>query len=287
MLKSISEVYLDFAARWEVEGSIHFRYRIPSCQLLLVERGRLWARQAGRLVSAGPGELMCLGRERLNEYGWNGPTRYWEAHLTLTGGLLIEGLPPPPVVPLRAYFGEARAAWETWCQERDQAGDIAHLRVQAATFSLLAALASALGRAPARRAADPWRRVRDQLERNLGRPLTLAEVARAAGVTPDHVIRGFRRSHGMSPMAWRARATLRQACTLLETALPVKTVAQRLGFTDASAFSRAFRRQFGLTPTQFLANERPAIPIAKERQGYVLNRHVRPPDSDTEWFTWS
>lgn len=82
-----------------------------------------------------------------------------------------------------------RAAWETWCQERDQAGDIAQLRVQAATFSLLAALASALGRAPAWRAADPWRRVRDQLERNLGRPVTLAEVARAAGFTPDHVIR--------------------------------------------------------------------------------------------------
>lgn len=43
-------------------------------------------------------------------------------------------------------------------------------------------------------------------------------------------------------MAWRARAT---------PSLPVKTVAQRLRFTDVSAFARAFWRQFGLTPTQF------------------------------------
>jgi AraC-like DNA-binding protein len=286
MPESISDPYLDFACCWEVDGIRRYRYRVPCCQLILVESGRLWARHGGKMVSAGPGDLLCLGREPLNEYGWDAPARFWEAHLTITGGLRIEGATPPPVVPLRAHLDEVRATWLTWCQELDRPGDVARLRVQAATFSLLAALAATLGRAPARTKNDPWQRVRDRLERDLGRPLALTDVARAAGVTPDHLIRGFRKRFGMAPMAWRARATLRQACVLLEAGQPVKTVAHRLGFTDASAFTRAFRRLFGLTPTQYAAHERPEVPPRDEHLGYPLNRHLRPPGSVTPWFTW-
>ena len=289
MPESISEVHLDFAARWEVEGECHFRYRVPCCQLLLVERGRLWARHGGRMVSAGPGDLLCIAREPLNEYRWDAPTGFWEAHLTLPGGLRIEGQPPPAVVPLRAYLGNARAAWETWCQELDRPGDVAHLRVQEATYGLLAAIAAAVGRAPARRVSDPWQRVRHHLERDLGRPLALSEVARVAGVTPDHLIRGFRRRHGLSPMAWRSREVLRRACTLLESGQPIKTIAHRLGFTNPSAFTRAFGRQYGQTPTDYLAHNRlpiPTAPLGDEQLSYPLNRHVRPPGSTTTWFTW-
>jgi AraC-like DNA-binding protein len=222
----------------------------------------------------------------VNEYGWDAPARYWEAHLTIKEGLLIEGQPPPTVVPLQAFLGEVRAAWETWCQERDRPGDIAHLRVHAATFTVLAAVAAAIGRAPVRRRNDPWQRVRDRLERDLGKPLALAEVARLAEVTPDHLIRGFRRLHGLSPMAWRARATLRQACVLLEAGQSVKSTAHRLGFDNPSAFTRAFRRQFGVAPTLFAAQERPPALPTDERRSYQLNRHVMPPDSATQFFTW-
>lgn len=286
MPESTSDMHLDFAASWAVDGSKLYRYRVPCCQLILVEEGRLWARHGGRIVAAGPGDLLCLVREPLNEYGWDAPARFWEAHLTMPGGLRIEGTAPPPVVPLRAHLGEARAAWMTWCQELDRPGDIARLRVLAATYGVFAALAAALGRAPARRVSDPWQHLRGRLERDLGRPLRLGDVARDAGVTPDHLIRGFRRRYGLSPMAWRARATLRQACVLIEAGQAVKSVAHRLGFTDASAFSRAFRRQFGVTPSQYAGLERPAPPATDGGLGYPLNRHVRPPGALTPWFTW-
>jgi AraC-like DNA-binding protein len=286
MPKSTPDVHLDFAACWNVDGSQHYRYRVPCCQLILVESGRLWARHQGRLVGAGAGDLLCLERETLNEYGWDAPARFWEAHLTIEGGLRIEGKPPPAVVPLLAHREEARAAWESWCLENSRPGDLAALRVRAATYRVLAALAAALGRAPVRRPRDPWQVVRDRLERQLGRPLQLAEVARDAGVTPDHLIREFRRHYGLAPMAWRARATLRQACVLLDAGRQVKDVAHRLGFTNASAFTRAFRRQFGITPTQHAVHERPAAPSGDEELGFPLNRHVQPPDATGPWFTW-
>ena len=286
MPKSTSDLLIDFAARWEIEGPRHYRYRIPSCQFLLVERGRLWARQDGRRISAGPGDLLCLTREIRNEYGWDAPVTYWEAHLTIPGGLHIEQRPPPGVLTLGIHLDAVRAIWETWCQELSQPGDAARFRVQAATYGFLAAIAAALGREPARPPADPWRRVRDRLGRDLGRPLALADVARLLDISPDHLIRSFRRAYGISPMAWRARATLRQAATMLTDGQAVKRVAHRLGFTDASAFTRAFRRQFGVTPTVFVAQGAPLVSAEAGAQSYPSNQHIQPPGAMSPWFGW-
>ena len=42
------------------------------------------------------------------------------------------------------------------------------------------------------------------------------------------------------------------ACWLLQhTSLPVERVAERLGYADASNFSRSFRRWVGVTPREF------------------------------------
>ena len=294
MPKSTSDLLIDFAARWEVELPRSFRYRVPSCQFLLVERGRLWARQDGRQVSAGPGELLCITRETINAYGWDTPSAYWEAHFTIPGGLLIEQRPPPTLVPLGIQLEDVRGAWETWCQELNRPGDAARFRVQAAIYRFLAALAAVLGREPARPTVDPLRRVRERLERDLGKPLALAEVARLINVSPDHLIRSFHKAYGMSPMAWRARATLRRATTLLEAGQAVKHVAHRLGFTDASAFTRAFKRQFGVTPSQcaqqgaphHMPGEGEAAGTAGEGEGYPLNQHILPADVREPWFRW-
>lgn len=276
---------LDFAARWEGPGRQHYRYRVPSLQLLLVDAGRLWAIGPDGRVSAGEGELLVLQRQQLNEYGWDAPVRFWEAHLTFREPPLLEDRPLPSLVRLGEHADTARAGFETWCQELDRPGDLPALRVQAATAGVLASIAAALGRAPARRKPDAWERARERLEANLGRDLLLGEVARAAGMSEDHLIRGFRKRFGLSPMAWRQRAALRHACLLIDAGTPVKEAAHRVGFADASAFTRAFRRRFGVPPSQYTGHGRPPEPPDAEA-GYPRNRHIRPPGSSTPWFTW-
>jgi AraC-like DNA-binding protein len=268
-----------------MERGTHYRYRVPCQQVLLVESGRMWAVAEGRRWWAEPGTLLCLRKQALNEYGWEGAVRYWEAHFTGPGGAAptIEGQPLPARIPHGDAVAEAEGAFAQWSRELPQAGDVARFRVRAAVWSFFAAVAAALDRAPAQPRADRWEVVRARLEANLGRPLALGALARASGVSPDHLIRGFRRRFGMAPMAWRRRAELRRAVELLKAGEAVKTVAGRMGFDDASAFTRAFRRQFGLSPTAYMEHGPGSVPV---EPGLVLNRHLRPAGLSGD-FTWS
>lgn len=168
------------------------------------------------------------------------------------------------------------------------AGDAHRLRVQLAAWGILAAIAEALGRAPAPQRSDAWQRARDRLDAALDRPLAVAAVAREAGMTEDGFIRAFRRRHGLSPMAWRARAKMRQACRLLGEGLAVKAVAARLGFADPSAFARTFRRHIGIPPSDYAVAGPASAPPEPPDAGrpFALNRHVLPPGTAGQAFVW-
>jgi AraC-like DNA-binding protein len=284
MQESTSDMLVDFVAHWEVDNSIHYRYRVPCLQLILVEKGRMWAMVDGQRLWSGPGGLFCLPRQQLNEYGWDAPAHYWEAHLTFRSPFLVEGEPPPPLVMPGHHLSDVRNAFVTWSQELSKPGDLARFRVRAAAWQLLSAVAATIGRAPASQSIDAWDKIRARLDAGLGRPLSLANVARASGFSQDHLIRGFRRRYGLSPMAWRKRSTLRRAVDLLLAGEQVKFVAERLGFADASAFTRAFRRQFGQSPTAFI-QQGPLSAGDSATDTFQLNRHVRPPGS-RGWFGW-
>lgn len=281
-------LHVDFAACWRVDGTRHYVYRVPCLQLLLVESGRLRARAAGRWWNAGPGDLLCLGREPRNEYGWDGATSYWECHLSLNTPPAIDGGPLPPLVELGPLTAAVREAMENLCLVLARPGDANRLRTQVAGWQILAAVAARLDRAPAPQRADAWQRVRDRLDTAYDRPLAIAALAREAGLTEDGFIRAFRRRHGISPMAWRARAKMRQACRLLGEGLAVKAVARQLGFVDPSAFARAFRRHVGIPPSDYDVTGPAAIPATPtgEDRPFALNRHVLPPGSRGNAFAW-
>ena len=79
--------------------------------------------------------------------------------------------------------------------------------------------------------------------------LTLAAIARAAHVTPAHLVRSFRAAHGTTPMAylWERRVAL-AADLLANTGLPIATVAERCGFKTVHHFSRRVRQATGMPP---------------------------------------
>jgi AraC family transcriptional regulator len=80
--------------------------------------------------------------------------------------------------------------------------------------------------------------------------LSIADVARAAGVHPVHLARVFRHAWGCSPgelLRWR-RAE-KAADLLAGTATPAAEIAAMVGFVDQSHMNRAFRALYGLTPS--------------------------------------
>ena len=79
--------------------------------------------------------------------------------------------------------------------------------------------------------------------------LALAEIARAAHVTPPHLVRSFSAALGTTPIAylWERRTAL--AVDLLRnTGLPLAAVAERCGFATVHHFSRRIRRATGMPP---------------------------------------
>lgn len=102
---------------------------------------------------------------------------------------------------------------------------------------------------PARPDEDRWSRATDALTRNLAMKVDLQALADELGMTYDKFRHEFARVTGLAPLAYRNVRRVETAATLLRiTALPLREIAQELGFTDEFHFSRAFRRHFGQPP---------------------------------------
>jgi AraC family transcriptional regulator len=100
-----------------------------------------------------------------------------------------------------------------------------------------------------RLAAWQERRAKEFIDANLGRNLTLLEIAEQCALSPSHFSRAFRRSTGLAPHRWLMRRRVEAAKAMLASDdTPLATVASTCGFSDPSHFSRAFSRIAGDTP---------------------------------------
>ncbi len=88
------------------------------------------------------------------------------------------------------------------------------------------------------------------MERHIETPLSVAELAEAAGVGVRDLHRRFRVHLRTTPSGYYAELRLFLARRLLEhTDHKVARVAVMSGFASASAFARAFRGRFGVSPS--------------------------------------
>lgn len=88
------------------------------------------------------------------------------------------------------------------------------------------------------------------MEAHVDSPLTIAAIARRAGVTARTLEKAFAKAIGETPGAYYLRLRLNAARRLvLDTRLPMADIAARTGFSSGAAFSRAFSHIFGGPPT--------------------------------------
>lgn len=80
----------------------------------------------------------------------------------------------------------------------------------------------------------------------------LAQIARELGMGYAAFRKRFVRQLGIAPGAWRVRRRIERAQDLLaDPALPIETIARRLGYADVFAFSTQFKRYAGRSPSAF------------------------------------
>src|SRR5690242_14900648 len=89
------------------------------------------------------------------------------------------------------------------------------------------------------------------IERNLGRDLSLAEIAKACDVSRFHLAHAFGEATGISVMEYlRGRRLTEAAYALASDASDILSVALDTSYQSHEAFSRAFKAQFGRTPEE-------------------------------------
>jgi AraC family transcriptional regulator len=96
------------------------------------------------------------------------------------------------------------------------------------------------------------RRAIERLRSDSDADVSLAALASDAGLSRFHFCRAFRESTGLSPHAWLRQNRLERAMdTLRDTDVAIANVAERLGYASQTAFSAAFKKLTGETPSEW------------------------------------
>ncbi len=97
-------------------------------------------------------------------------------------------------------------------------------------------------------------RVVDFIEDNLGRALTLDELARVACLSPFHFVRAFKSAVGRTPHRYLVDRVVARARALLDRGdLPLAEIGDVCGFASQAHFTSAFKRALGTTPGAYRA----------------------------------
>jgi AraC-like DNA-binding protein len=79
----------------------------------------------------------------------------------------------------------------------------------------------------------------------------LEELGRHVGLSPWQLSRRFREAFGLPPMKYLKRLRLEKALNLIRTTqLPLKTIADRVGYSTGQHLSREIHRAFGRPPSE-------------------------------------
>ena len=173
--------------------------------------------------------------QALQGHGQPGPSPVVELIFDALQADLAQGSPAGPLV------GESLIA-----------ALVAHLAGQAGLAGQGGQL-SAQGRANGPLSARAHARVVDLVEARLAEPVTLQDMADAAGLGVRQFTQAFRAATGWSPHQYMLQRRVDQAQRLIRQGLPLADVALQCGFCDQSQLSRTFARLVGTTPGRYRA----------------------------------
>ena len=101
------------------------------------------------------------------------------------------------------------------------------------------------------RSTAALRRVRELLDAEYARTVSIGELAREAGLSSFHLIRVFRSAFGLPPYKYLELVRIQQARRLIRHGYALTHVVHATGFSDQSHLTRYFKRIVGVTPGSY------------------------------------
>ena len=100
---------------------------------------------------------------------------------------------------------------------------------------------------------------KDLVDARYFEPLTVPDLAAAAGLSPAHFSREFKRTFGESPHQYLLTRRLERAASLLRTTdRSIPEICFSVGWRSIGSFTTSFGRMFGLAPLAYRATFPPA-----------------------------
>lgn len=101
-------------------------------------------------------------------------------------------------------------------------------------------------------AAWQTRAATEYIEANVAKEISLITLARLVRLSPHHFCRAFKQTFGTPPLRYHKHRRIESAKRLLAApSLSVTEIGLNVGYSETSAFSAAFRKATGLTPTAY------------------------------------
>lgn len=163
-----------------------------------------------------------------------------EGGVIRTAGTIWEDLP----ILFRGVAGEAEARAHGW---------------EAAVSGMMTVLLTRIGRAAVEMGLVPRNGDKPELlegilayvEAMLASKITLEDTANRFWVSQSTITHLFHEKMGISFYKYVTRRRLEEARNLMMEGMALEKVAARVGFGDYSAFFRAFKAEFGVSPREF------------------------------------
>ena len=92
----------------------------------------------------------------------------------------------------------------------------------------------------------------DYIRDNYSKDITLDDVSRVANISPYYFSKLFKEATGENFIEYLTNVRIEKAKELLEKAeLSMKEICAMCGYSDPNYFSRTFKKNVGLTPTEY------------------------------------
>lgn len=247
---------LDHFPGWSVQGARH------SCHIVALVlagqgeaglRGEVFSLSAGSVLYVGPGEPRSIR----SEAGMSALWFYFDAFEGGTGQdrVPVSELPWPAVfscLPDTETLAEiGRRVMKYWQYARPEgpllcSAGLVELITHLHRYTQPALTAAAHG--PAQQAALHAKR---WIEARVTESITLDEIAKHVALDKYHLLRVFKEQFGVPPLQYQKQLRMDQARKLLQAdLLSVAEVARSVGYGSVHAFSRAFKRYYGMPPSR-------------------------------------
>lgn len=245
--------YVNFCGHYYCERGYRVRRgQIDNLLLMLVDKGRLRLEYRGRRYTAKPGDIVLMDCNFPQYYDTPDYVEFYWMHLA--GGNAFALCEYLMQVHEGIVFQTEKAAplLRLIVSQYANRQPVGHAEQSRLLYSILCYLMPGAQDASPAGEDGPVQQVIGYIDTHLGEDLSLKRLAAKVYLSPAHLIRLFRAQTQHAPHEYIVLARMDRAKYLLKTtALPVKTIAQEVGYHSESSFTNAFVGRVGISPGQF------------------------------------